>query len=291
VSERRSTRPSGAGTPGNLYGMTPPSDRQPPREQVDPVALVALAAELARRAGALLVDGLLQHRSEIATKSSATDMVTEIDRASERQIVDGILAARPHDGVIGEEGTDRPGTSGVRWIVDPLDGTTNYLYRHPGFAVSIAVEMEGETVAGAVFDPLHDQLFTATLRGGAFLAGEPIAASAQTDLGATLVATGFGYDARTRAEQASLLVQVLPHVRDIRRMGAASVDLCSVACGRVDAYYERGLAPWDLAAGALIASEAGALVSGLRGEDLRTGSVLAASPGIAEPLARLLDST
>ncbi len=210
-------------------------------------------------------------------------MVTEIDRASERQIVDGILAARPHDGVVGEEGTDRLGTSGVRWIIDPLDGTTNYLYSHPGFAVSIGVEIADEVVAGAVFDPLHDQLFTATLGGGAFLGGDAIAASAQTDLGATLVATGFGYDSTTRARQAQLLAQVLPHVRDIRRMGAASLDLCSVACGRVDAYYERGLAPWDLAAGALIAAEAGAVVMGLDGGDVRAGSLLAAAPAIVAP--------
>ena len=197
-------------------------------------------------------------------------MVTEMDRASERLLVDGILGARPDDGVLGEEGTDQAGTSGVRWILDPLDGTTNYLYGHAGFAVSIGVQIDGVSVAGVVHDPLHGEVFTATLGGGAQRNGRPISVSEESQLGNALVATGFSYEPSRRLLQAQVLAQVIPHVRDIRRMGAAAVDLCSVACGRVDAYYERGLHPWDHAAGALIAREAGALVGHLHGgpEDL-----------------------
>jgi myo-inositol-1(or 4)-monophosphatase len=257
--------------------------------------LLALAVEAAGRAAALLVDGLDRRRA-IETKSSTTDLVTEMDRASERLIVEHLLAARPDDGVLGEEGGARPATSGIRWVIDPIDGTTNYVYRHPGFAVSIAAQQVDDdgavlrTAAGVVSDPLHGQVFTATDGGGARCNGEPIRTSDADALGPALVATGFAYDPDRRRRQAGVLTGVLPVVRDIRRMGAAAVDLCSVACGRVDAYFEKGLGPWDLAAGELIAREAGARVGDLHGAGPSGAFVLAAAPQLFEPLAELLRS-
>jgi myo-inositol-1(or 4)-monophosphatase len=259
-----------------------------PDPSLDPTALRDLAAAVARETGALLRDGLAHQRVSVDTKTTRTDMVTEMDRAAEARIVERLLGARPDDGMLGEEGTDQPGTSGVRWIVDPLDGTTNYLYGLPGFAVSIAAEVEGVVVAGVVHDVVHDELFAATRDGGATRDIAPIRASHQRDLSLALVGTGFSYDAARRAAQAAALVHVLPRVRDVRRFGAAAVDLCWVACGRLDAYYERGLAPWDLAAGELIASEAGALVTDFAGRPAVAGSVVAATPAIAEDLRALL---
>jgi myo-inositol-1(or 4)-monophosphatase len=255
----------------------------------DPDALCRLAGQVAEEAADLLRDGLGRARLEVATKSTGTDMVTEMDRAAEAHIVERLLAARPDDGVLGEEGTDRPGTSGVRWVVDPLDGTTNYLYGLPGFNVSVGAEVDGEVVAGAVFDVIRGELFSATLGGGATRDGATIRPSAATDLALALVATGFSYEADRRRRQAQVLVEVLPRVRDVRRLGAAAVDLCSVACGRVDAYYEKGLAPWDLAAGGLIAAEAGAIVTDLAGGSPRGDTVVAATPAVHGPLRALLE--
>jgi myo-inositol-1(or 4)-monophosphatase len=259
-----------------------------PGSAPDPVELRALAEAVAREAGTLLRDGLDHVRLAVDTKSTSTDMVTEMDRAAEALIVDRLLGARPDDGMLGEEGTDVLGTSGVRWVVDPLDGTTNYLYALPGFAVSIGTEVHGTVVAGVVYDVVRDELFAATLGGGATRDGRAIRVSAVDDLPVALVATGFSYDAERRRRQAEVLVRVLPHIRDVRRFGAAAVDLCSVACGRVDAYYERGLAPWDLAAGGLIAAEAGAVVTDLGGGPAGGDAVLAAAPGIAAALLELL---
>jgi myo-inositol-1(or 4)-monophosphatase len=253
-----------------------------------PAQLLAIAERLAADAAALLVEGLGRARASVDTKSTGTDMVTEMDQASERLIVDGLLAERPDDGMLGEEGTDRAGTTGVRWVIDPLDGTTNYLYGHAGFAVSIGVQVDGTTVAGVVNDPLHGDVFTATLGGGAFRNGHPVVVSAERDLHRALVATGFAYRPERRELQAAVLARILPRLRDIRRMGAASVDLCSVAYGRADAYYERGLQPWDHVAGALIAREAGALVSHLDGGPENGDFILAAPPALYEPLRQLL---
>jgi myo-inositol-1(or 4)-monophosphatase len=249
-----------------------------------PGELVLLARRAATDAAALLVAGLHRDRTVVETKTTGTDMVTEMDRAAERHIVDSIRAARPRDGVVGEEGTADAGTTGVEWIVDPIDGTTNYLYGHPGFAVSIAVACDHDVVAAAVVDPLHDDVFTATKGGGAFRNDDPITASGQTRLGQTLVATGFSYESARRRRQAGVLAQILPVVRDVRRMGAAAVDLCSVACGRVDAFYEKGLALWDYSAGALIAREAGATVGDLDGGEPSSQFVLAAAPAIFDEL-------
>jgi len=258
------------------------------RRVVDPLELRTLAEQAARAAGDLLLEGIDQVRTDVQTKSTATDMVSEMDRAAEACIVDVLLGARPDDGMVGEEGTDRPGTSGVRWVVDPLDGTTNYLYGLPGFGVSIAAEHQGVVVAGVVLDVVRGEVFAATAGGGAVRDGMPISVSPITTLATALVGTGFAYDAGRRAGQATALVEVLPRVRDIRRFGAAAVDLCSVACGRYDAYYERGLAAWDLAAGGLIAAEAGAEVTDFHGGPVRAGSVVAAAPAIAQDLRDLL---
>jgi myo-inositol-1(or 4)-monophosphatase len=251
-------------------------------------ALVGLAEEVAREAGSLLHEGLHGQRSMIATKTSRTDMVTEMDRASEALIVERLLGSRPDDGILAEEGSARDGTSGVRWVIDPLDGTTNYLYGHPTYSVSIAAEVDGEVVAGVVGDPSLGEYFTATKGGGAFLNGSPVDHSGKDDLSTALVATGFAYVRDLRARQAEVLVAVLPTVRDIRRAGAASLDLCWVACGRLDGYYEISLQPWDVAAGILVASEAGAFVSGVDGGPPSAASVLAAAPGVAPALLRLL---
>src|SRR4051812_33993906 len=217
-------------------------------------------------------------------------MVTEMDRASEALITAGILAARPDDAIVGEEGADVTGTSDVRWLVDPIDGTTNYLYGHPGFAVSIAAQIDEEIAVGVVHDALHGEVYRAARGHGATRNNVTINASTQDVLQHALVGTGFSYEPARRRRQAEVLVEVLPHVRDIRRMGAASVDLCSVACGRLDAYYERGLGPWDLAAGALIAEEAGAQVGDLAGGPPSGTFVLAASRRLFEPLRALLDT-
>ncbi|MCX7620629.1 MAG: inositol monophosphatase [Acidimicrobiales bacterium] len=253
--------------------------------------LLDLAHQAATRAGDALLDGLGRARSYVATKSSRTDMVTEMDHTAERLIVETITSARPDDGIIGEEGTNRPGTSCVRWLIDPLDGTTNYLYGHPGFAVSVAAALEGEgVVVGVVVDPMHEDTFAARRGSGATRNGLSIRCSEATELAGSLVATGFSYDPDRRRQQAEVLVTLLPRVRDIRRMGAAALDLCSVACGRVDAFYEKGLQPWDFAAGALIAAEAGATVGDLDGGPASSEFTLAASPALFAPLRQLLQT-
>lgn len=276
----------------------------PPRPAVEPPALLDLATAVAERAADLLREGARQARTSVGTKSSRTDMVTEMDHASEELIVAALLEARPDDGILAEEGSARQGTSGVRWVVDPLDGTTNYLYGHPGWAVSVAAELTdpagsggagdpGDTVvAGVVVDAVLGDVYTAARGHGARCNGEPLHCSDQTDLSRALVGTGFGYGAPRRRAQAEVLVGLLPSVRDIRRMGAASVDLCSVGSGRVDAYYERGLSWWDWAAGLLVAREAGAVVTSLTGGPAGPGAegVLAAAPGVAPQLGALLRS-
>jgi myo-inositol-1(or 4)-monophosphatase len=232
----------------------------------------------------------------VQTKSSPTDVVTEMDQAAEALIRRRILAARPDDAILGEEGGQTGSGASVRWIVDPLDGTVNYLYGLPQWAVSIAAEVAGQVVAGVVAVPMQRTVFTATLGGGAWqqsdwLAGpQRLACNDGVALADALVATGFGYAARRRAVQGEVVAAVLPKVRDIRRAGAAAVDLCNVAAGQVDGYYERGLHDWDLAAGELIAREAGAKVGGLRGAPAGSAMTLAAVPGVFGALHDLLVS-
>jgi myo-inositol-1(or 4)-monophosphatase len=255
-----------------------------PRPAHDELLDVALAAATA--AGELLFGALHVARAHIDTKSTATDMVTDMDHASEALLRNRILGARPDDAFLGEEGGETAGSSGIRWVCDPLDGTTNYLYGHAGFNVAVAAEDEHGAVVAVVVDPLQAEVFTASRGGGAKRNGSPVTCSTKgaADLATALCATGFAYDPARRARQATVLAQVLPHIRDVRRMGAAAVDLCSVACGRVDAYWERGLGPWDLAAGSLIAGEAGARVA----DDAELGFTLAAPPGLFGPLHDLL---
>lgn len=263
------------------------SDDAAAERGVDLDELGALALEVASEAAAVLVAGLGLARVA-ATKTSLTDVVTEYDHRAEDLIASRLAAARPGDGLLGEEGSSRPSTSGVRWVVDPLDGTVNYLYGHPGFAVSLAAEARGRTLVGVVLDPLGGDTFTAAAGRGAARNGEPIRARPAPALGEALVATGFSYRPERRARQAAVLAEVLPRVRDIRRMGSAALDLCSVACGRVDAFYEELLNPWDHAAGALVAREAGALVSDGRGGPPSATLCVAAAAGLHAPLVELL---
>jgi myo-inositol-1(or 4)-monophosphatase len=271
-------RPASPAVP--LAGTCPP----------DPEALVALATGVAERAVRLLREGVERARATVETKASATDMVSALDRSSEQLIVSALLAERPDDGVLGEEGSERTGTSGLRWVIDPLDGTTNYLYGHPGWNVSIAAEDTTGVVAGVVVDGVQGEVFTATRGGGAYRDGVRLTCAPGPDLATALVGTGFGYDPVRRRAQGAVVAELLPRVRDIRRMGAAAIDLCSVACGRLDAYFERGLSWWDLAAGGLVAAEAGAVVTSLDGGPMTAGSVVAAGPTLAAPLRDLLCS-
>ncbi|HEX2041644.1 MAG TPA: inositol monophosphatase family protein [Acidimicrobiales bacterium] len=255
-------------------------------------SLLDLASRLARDAGALLLEGRASARVDddnVATKTSPTDLVSDMDRASEKLLVEGLAQARPDDAILAEEGASREGSSGVRWVIDPLDGTINYLYGYPAWGVSIAAEVDGEGVVGVVYDPTRDELFSGVAGRGARCNDQTVRPSDATDLSQSLVATGFSYRPERRARQARMLATVLPAVRDIRRMGAATLDLCWVACGRVDAYYESGLQPWDLAAGAVIAAAAGARVEGLEGPVPQSGSVVAATPALVDPLRALLD--
>src|SRR5688572_28811998 len=198
--------------------------------------LLALADSVAREAGAQLRDAFARVGDlRISTKSSATDLVSEADVAAERLIRERLSAARPDDALLGEEGSDVEGTSGLRWVVDPLDGTVNFLFGIPQWCVSIAVEDDGGAMAGVVFDPLRDELWAASRDGPATMNGTRLQAPGRVDLATAMVATGFGYDPAVRRTQAGLMTRLLPAVRDIRRLGAAALDLVWTAAGRYDA--------------------------------------------------------
>jgi myo-inositol-1(or 4)-monophosphatase len=224
----------------------------------EPEELLAIAVNVAAEAAA--IHSRRPEALDVVAKSTATDPVTQVDQASEAGIVAGILAIRPDDGFLGEEGTVRPGTSGVRWVFDPLDGTVNYVYGLPAYGVSVAAEVDGRVVAGVVHDSARDEVFTAVRGGGARIDGVPINASRAVGVSATLLGTGFGYAADRRAWQARVLTRIVPAVRDIRRGGSAAIDLAATACGRLDAFYEVGLMPWDMAAGGLLCEEVGLVV-------------------------------
>jgi len=247
--------------------------------------LLAVALSAAGGAARILMSGFGQTRVDVTTETSPTDMVSEMDRAAEAYVGRTLADRRPDDAVIGEEGTTRGGTSGIRWVVDPLDGTTNYLFGVPAFAVSIAAELDDQSVVGVVVDPCRDETWTAVFGRGATCNDRPLRLPVDPPpLAASLVATGFSYSSARRAGQAAVLTRVLPAVRDIRRFGAAALDLCWVAGARVDAYYEWRLQPWDLAAGSLIATEAGAELC-----RLSSGTVIAAAPGLLVPFRELLE--
>ena len=237
---------------------------------------------IAREAAATALRMRAEAITDVRTKSTDTDVVTAADRAVERQVVAALAAERPGDGVLGEEYGDsaEAATGPVRWILDPIDGTVNYLYGLPQYAVSLAAEVDGVVVAGVVHNPATGDEWTATLGGGAWRAGRRLAGSARTTLDQTLLATGFGYDQARRAYQGAVVAALLTRVRDIRRFGAASLDLCMAAEGSVDAYFEKGLNPWDHAAGGLVATEAGLLVSGLDGLPAGADMLVAAPPAI-----------
>ncbi|GHB22739.1 MULTISPECIES: inositol monophosphatase family protein [Streptomyces] len=251
--------------------------------------LLDLALEAARRAGALLRDGRPADLGVAATKSSPIDVVTEMDIRAEKLITGFLAEHRPADGFLGEEGASSEGTSGIRWVIDPLDGTVNYLYGLPTWAVSIAAERDGERVVGVVEAPMRRETFHAVLGGGAFGNGEALHCRPAAPLDQALVSTGFNYVTEVRTHQAAVAERMIPRLRDIRRGGSAAVDLCDVAAGRLDGYYERGLHPWDLAAGDLIAREAGALTGGRPGLPADRDLAVAATPGVFEPLQVLLE--
>ena len=284
----------------------------------DPRRLLALAIAVAHEAGEMLAD---RHGrpAVVRTKSSPTDVVTEMDHAAERLIRSRILAVRPDDAILGEEGGQTGGEAPVRWIVDPIDGTVNYLYGLPDWAVSIAAEAGGRVVAGVVCVPPRDALFLAAVGAGAWRSSladisrwasvawsrtdpdksgrpgqavppgsQPLSCTADVPLSRALIATGFGYERARRMVQGQVLSAVLPRVRDIRRNGACSVDLCSVAAGNVDGYYERGVQYWDIAAGTLIAREAGAVVGGLAGRSAGPSMTISAGPALFTELHDLL---
>jgi myo-inositol-1(or 4)-monophosphatase len=260
----------------------------------EPAALRDLAVSVAREAGQLLASRA--GRVEVAaTKSSPTDVVTEMDRRSEELIRSRILAVRPADAILGEEGGQVGSTDSapVRWVIDPLDGTVNYLYGLHDWAVSVGAEVGGQIVAGAVFVPERGELFSAFTGDGAWLetAGAArlrLRCRPNVALDRALVGTGFGYLAGRRQVQGEVVAALLPQIRDIRRAGVASVDLCAVAAGRLDGFYERGLNYWDWAAGVLVAVEAGAVAGGLHGAPVSSSMAVVAGPALFGPLSGAL---
>jgi myo-inositol-1(or 4)-monophosphatase len=249
-------------------------------------SLLEVALVAAHHAAEILQERFGQVRADIQTKSSPTDLVSEVDRLAEARITEILAERRPDDSLLGEEGAFETGTSGVRWLIDPLDGTTNYLFGVPSYCVSIGAELDGVGVVGVVVDPSRSETWSAAKGGGVHRNGCPIGPIVGCPpLAEALIATGFSYLPQRRAWQARRLLGVVPLVRDIRRFGSAALDLCWVAASRVDGYYEWGLQPWDLAAGAVIATEAGAEVGALDDD-----TVICAPPGLIGPLRDLLNA-
>lgn len=269
----------------------------PPPEDLD--SLLRFATELALEADAFVAARARRDLS-VATKSTSTDLVTDVDKAVEALLVERIRTARPGEEIVGEEGPaaaallrridSGQGASDSKtcWFIDPIDGTTNFVYGYPAYAISIGVHVDGRGVVGVVHNLASGETFTAAEGRGAFLDGSPIRVSGADELSKVLLGTGFAYDPEYRARQGAVLGRLLGRVRDVRRSGSAALDLCSVACGRLDAYYEQPLAPWDYAAGEVIVREAGGLTGSIGGGPITRGSVLAASPAVMEPLLALL---
>lgn len=247
--------------------------------------LETIAVTVARDAADLVRSKLGSART-VGTKTTPTDVVTETDIEAERLIRDQLLELTPDASILGEEGEPRVGMTDLGWVVDPIDGTVNFLYDLPVVSVSIAATVAGDVVAGAVVDVLRVEAFSASTSGGALRNGQPIGVSAPVSLGESLIATGFSYAASARGAEGELACRVLPRARDIRCFGSAALHLCWVACGRVDAYYQYGLKPWDTAAGTLIAAEAGAIVEPASPDN--GDLLLAAAPGIFAPLRELV---
>lgn len=241
--------------------------------------LLELAVEVAAEAAALVRDRRTAGVEVAATKSSPVDVVTEADRAAEALIQTRLATARPGDGILGEEGAAAASRTGITWVVDPIDGTVNFLYGLPQYAVSIAAERDGRSVAGVVVNVATGELFTATRGGGAYVDGRRLQVREDVALEQRLVGTGFNYVREVRVRQAAATGRMLATVRDVRRMGSAALDLCAVAAGRLDAYVEEGVHPWDVAAGGLVATEAGARVETRQGASGRPCVVAAPAAG------------
>jgi myo-inositol-1(or 4)-monophosphatase len=257
----------------------------------EPVALedelLAVADEAAHAAAGELMTRFGHSQTDVRSKSSPTDLVSDADVSAERAIRAVLGARRPQDAILGEEG-GATGDGDLRWVIDPLDGTTNFLFGFPQFAVSVACEDADGGLVGVVLDPVREECFSATRSGIPRLNGVEIGSSQRRELGSALVATGFSYDAAERARQAEVVSRVLPRVRDIRRAGAAALDLAWAACGRVDAFYERGVKAWDIAAGALVARRAGMVVRPLTARDGEASGLLVASPALVDELLALV---
>jgi myo-inositol-1(or 4)-monophosphatase len=275
-------------------------------EGTDLAALEELATRVAVAAGRLVVDERPRLVEASATKSSPTDIVTVMDTRAEELIRGLLLAERPADAFLGEEGNDHRGTSGITWVVDPIDGTVNYLYDIPAYAVSVAAVAgdpktpgEWRVLAGAVADPALRRVFHGALGGGAYERGwdEPaetpgirLRVGSVDALSGALVGTGFGYTPQRRTEQGRIVLALLPRVRDIRRIGSAALDLCSVACGRLDGFYEAGLNSWDMAAGWLLVTESGGVVTGPNGGPPSAALTVAGNPVVQAQLLAVLDN-
>jgi myo-inositol-1(or 4)-monophosphatase len=259
--------------------MTPPEDE-----------LLDIALSAARAAAGELTGRFGQRQQGVHAKSSPTDLVSDADLAAEQAIRRVLAERRPRDAILGEEG-GATGDGDLRWVIDPLDGTINFLFGIPQFAVSVACEDRDGALVGVVLDPVRDETFAATRSAGPTLDGGAIAGSRRAELGEALIATGFSYDAEVRGRQAAVLARVLPRVRDIRRAGAAALDLAWCACGRCDGYYERGVKPWDVAAGGLIARRAGLLTRPLAAGPDGPDGLLTAPPQIVDELFELVTGT
>jgi myo-inositol-1(or 4)-monophosphatase len=256
---------------------------------VEPTSLLQIADEAARLAGALLLERFGSTATGVSSKSTPTDPVSDADRDAEALIADLIRTRRPEDAVVTEESGGDPG-SALTWVVDPLDGTVNFLFKIPSWSVSIAVEDADGAVAGVVFDPNRDEMYSAVRGGGARLNDEPIHVSTRSDLSQSLVGTGFAYDADARAVQAQVVAVLLPQVRDIRRFGSAALDLAAVACGRLDAFFEAPMEWWDKAAGVLLVREAGGVISELPAPLGLSPGVIAGGAGLHPLLSSLVAS-
>jgi myo-inositol-1(or 4)-monophosphatase len=270
------------------------SDRPSP-ERPSPSELLEVAERAARMAGGLLLERFRAGpEREVSSKSTPTDPVSEADLSSERAIRELLAELRPADGFLGEEGDDVAGTSGLRWVVDPLDGTVNFLFGLPQWCVSVAVQDADGTLAGAIYDPSRDELFagvrgeTPTLSGprGTRTLRQPL----REDLATAMVATGFAYDAQVRAAQAQVLERVIPRVRDIRRFGSAALDLAWTAAGLYDAYFERSVKPWDIAAGTLLCEAVGLRVVELPVRGVLPWGILVAPPALCAELLELVSA-
>jgi myo-inositol-1(or 4)-monophosphatase len=249
--------------------------------------LLELAEQIAKKAGELLMSRPTNF--ELDQKSGVLDFATQMDHESEKLIFSEILAARPDDSIIGEEGANRNGSSGYTWVIDPIDGTVNYLYGIPGWCISIAIKDEVGYLVGVVHVPSFAMTWSARRGGGATCNGKPLRCNEPVELNRALIATGFAYDIERRKPQAKFIAELLPQIRDVRRMGACAVDICMVASGSVDAHFEAGVNEWDYAAAGLIASEAGAKFSYLKGIwDGEKYFVLTAGPSLFASLAKAL---